>query len=78
MVKEKYEYFQQPGIAFDARKYSWYIVWVEAAYMAAYSNLLDELFFDPTAISWNEYIAFLLITIFAVYNGRKRNQRRKT
>lgn len=34
------------------------------AILLALSNLLDEIFFDPTAFQWNEYIAATLILIF--------------
>ena len=37
--------------------------------ICALSNVLDELFFNPTAFQWNEYIAVSLILIF-VFRGK--------
>lgn len=36
-----------------------------------FSNIFDELFFDPTAFSINEYIAFAIIVIIEVYHYKK-------
>lgn len=35
---------------------------------SAFSNLIDELFFDPTAISVNEYVFVLLIALYTIYH----------
>ena len=52
-------------------KFSELITWSEIALASAVSNLADELFFDPTELSINEYVGFLLIIIMAVYNDHK-------
>jgi len=55
-------------------KFSELITWSEIALASAVSNLADELFFDPTELSINEYVGFLLIIIMAVYNDHKRKR----
>lgn len=36
------------------------------AILLALSNLLDELFFDPRAFQWNEYLAAILIITLVI------------
>jgi len=54
-----------------------YLIWCEVALMAAFSNLLDELLFDPREIAINEYLGLVIIIIYATINGRKRRKRVK-
>ena len=58
-------------------KHSDLLTWCEIALGAALSNLIDELFFDPTVLSWNEYIGLLLIIAYALYNDRKRKRQNR-
>jgi len=40
-------------------------------HLTAINSFVDELFFDPTVIEANEYIAFILFIIIAVKNRKK-------
>jgi len=48
-------------------------VWTEIILAATSNALVDELFFDPTKLSLNEYIMFVVIVLIIIYNGRKRH-----
>lgn len=48
------------------------LLWAEIALGAAVSNLLDEMFFDPTKLGINEYISFALIIAYTIYNDKRR------
>ena len=50
------------------------ITWSEIALGAAISNVIDELFFDPTKIDAIEYLGFTIIILIALYNDRKRKR----
>lgn len=56
------------------KKYSNLLTWAEVALGAAISNLMDELFFDPTKLGVNEYIGFTVIVVIAIYNDYKRKK----
>ena len=43
-----------------------FVVW-----LFAINNLMDELFFDPTKMDYNEHIAFLLIVFIVVVQRKK-------
>ena len=40
-------------------------------HLTAVNSFIDELFFDPTVIEANEYIAFLLFIIITIKNRKK-------
>lgn len=58
-----------------------YVIFSEIGLTACISNLIDELFFDPTKIEINEYITFLLGTVLIIIinlqfkNGNRRKRR---
>ena len=41
-------------------------------YLTALNSLVDELLFDPTKFSINEYVGFILIILIAAYNHEKQ------
>lgn len=36
----------------------------------AFNNLIDEIFFDPTAVEWNEFVIFALYLIYSLFKWR--------
>jgi lipoprotein signal peptidase len=40
-------------------------------HITAINNLIDELFFDPTIIDYNEYLTLLITVIVVYYNKEK-------
>tara|TARA_R110000850_G_scaffold31169_1_gene86037 strand:- start:192 stop:503 length:312 start_codon:yes stop_codon:yes gene_type:complete len=40
-------------------------------HITAINNLLDELFFDPVKIDYNEYLTFIITVIVIYYNRQK-------
>lgn len=45
--------------------------------IATINNLLDEIFFDPTKLGINEYLAFVILIIITYFNGRNGTRRKK-
>ena len=43
----------------------------------AFNNLLDELFFDPTKLQWNEAVFAIIVSIWLIIKIRKQWQKRK-
>lgn len=60
------------------KEFSSLLTWSEVILAASINNLLDELFFDPQKLSWNEYLAFIIIIAIAVYNEKRRNKKNST
>ncbi len=56
------------------KKLSGLLAWAEVALAATVSSLVDEIFFDPTKLGINEYVAFLIIILIAIYNDFKRKR----
>lgn len=52
------------------RKAAWILFW------ASISNLLDEAFFDPGRIQWNEYAAWGVIVVIILFNNKKNAPKR--
>ena len=56
------------------KEFSSLLTWSEVILAASVNNLLDELFFEPTKLSWNEYAGFCIIILIALYNDAKRKK----
>jgi hypothetical protein len=56
------------------KKLSSLLAWSEVILATTISNVLDEMFFDPTKLELNEYIGFVLIILIAVFNDYKRKK----
>lgn len=56
------------------KKLSNFLAWAEVVLATTFSNVIDELFFDPTKLELNEYISFVIIILIAVFNEYKRKK----
>ena len=61
LIKQKYN-----------EKGSFLILLTRIIYLTTINNLVDEIFFDPTRISINEYVGFAFLVIFTCYNYLKK------
>ena len=52
-----------------------FLIIAECALVACLNGLADEMFFDPTRISWNEYLTYFGLTIYTIIIYIKRNRK---
>lgn len=46
-------------------------------FLLTLNNLIDELFFDPKSIEWNEYLFGAILLIHAIYQIRRGKIKRR-
>lgn len=58
-------------INFEKRQKRILLIISSIIFLITVNNLIDELFFNPTVTSFNEYIGFILIIGFTIHNYNK-------
>lgn len=50
------------------------LIFSNVIFLTTVNNLLDEIFFNPTVISINEYMGFIVIIVVTIYNYNKNER----